>query len=77
RDYLGLDSGLMSRMLRSLEEEGLLETVPTPPDARRSVARLTETGRCEFQAYDALSNAQANTFLARHRRPDELLRAMD
>ncbi|MGO7213505.1 GNAT family N-acetyltransferase [Rhizobium ruizarguesonis] len=77
RDYLGLDSGLMSRLLRSLEEEGLIETLPNPQDARRRIARLTETGRSEFQAYEALSNAQAKTFLARHRRPDELLRAMD
>ena len=77
RDYLGLDSGLMSRLLRSLEEEGLIETVANPQDARRRVARLTETGRSEFQAYEALSNAQAKSFLARHRHQEELLRAMD
>jgi DNA-binding MarR family transcriptional regulator/predicted GNAT family N-acyltransferase len=77
RDYLGLDSGLMSRLLRSLEEEGLIETVPNPQDARRRIARLTETGRSEFQAYEALSNAQAKSFLARHRDQEELLRAMD
>ncbi|ARM88919.1 transcriptional regulator/N-acetyltransferase domain-containing protein [Rhizobium sp. CIAT894] len=77
RDHLGLDSGLMSRLLRSLEEEGLVETVPNPEDARRRIARLTETGRSEFQAYEALSNAQATSFLARHRHPEELLRAMD
>lgn len=77
RDYLGLDSGLMSRLLRSLEEEGLIETVPNAEDARRRVVRLTEYGRSEFQAYEALSNAQAEGFLAHHRRPEELLRAMD
>jgi DNA-binding MarR family transcriptional regulator/GNAT superfamily N-acetyltransferase len=77
RDYLGLDSGLMSRLLRSLEEEGLIETIPNSQDARRRVVRLTEAGRSEFQAYEALSNAQANALLARHCRPEELLRAMD
>ncbi|NTS33289.1 MarR family transcriptional regulator [Phyllobacterium sp. BT25] len=77
RDDLDLDSGLMSRLLRSLEEEGLIETVSNPQDARRRIARLTETGRCEFQAYEALSNAQATAFLARHSQPEELLRAMD
>ncbi|MBB6222530.1 bifunctional helix-turn-helix transcriptional regulator/GNAT family N-acetyltransferase [Rhizobium leguminosarum] len=77
RDYLSLDSGLMSRLLRSLEEEGLIETVPNAEDARRRIVRLTENGRSEFQAYEALSNAQAEGFLARHRRPEELLRAMD
>lgn len=77
RDYLGLDSGLMSRLLRSLEEEGLVETVPNPQDARRRIARLTETGRSEFEAYEALSNEQAASFLSRHSHPEELLRAMD
>lgn len=77
RDYLRLDSGLMSRLLRSLEEEGLIETVPNAEDARRRVARLTKIGKSEFQAYEALSNTQAEAFLAHHRRPEELLRAMD
>lgn len=77
RDDLDLDSGLMSRLLRSLEEEGLIETVSNPQDARRRIARLTETGRSEFQAYEALSNAQATAFLARHSQPEELLHAMD
>lgn len=77
RDCLGLDSGLMSRLLRSLEEEGLIETVANCEDARRRVVRLTEIGRSEFQAYEALSNARAQSFLARHRRPEELLWAMD
>ncbi|MFH0298249.1 helix-turn-helix domain-containing GNAT family N-acetyltransferase [Bradyrhizobium sp. 31Argb] len=77
RDYLGLDSGLMSRLLRGLEDEGLIETVPHPEDARRRVARLTKAGRSEFRAYEALSNAQAKDFLARHPRQEELLRAMD
>src|SRR6201987_1672538 len=57
RDYLGLDSGLMSRWLRSLEEEGLLETTPHPDDARRRVAKLTRAGRREFNAYEEISNA--------------------
>jgi DNA-binding MarR family transcriptional regulator/GNAT superfamily N-acetyltransferase len=77
RDYLGLDSGLMSRLLRSLEEEGLVETVANPADARRRIARLTEAGDVEFQAYETLSNAQAEGLLARHSRPDDLLLAMD
>jgi DNA-binding MarR family transcriptional regulator/GNAT superfamily N-acetyltransferase len=77
RDYLGLDSGLMSRLLRSLEEEGLIETTAHGEDARRRVATLTRSGRREFKAYDALSNAQAEAFLARHARPEALLAAMD
>ncbi|MGN6573203.1 MAG: bifunctional helix-turn-helix transcriptional regulator/GNAT family N-acetyltransferase [Pseudolabrys sp.] len=77
RDYLGLDSGLMSRLLRGLEEEGLVDTVAHEGDARRRVTRLTKRGRREFDAYEALSNAQAEAMIARHPRRDELLAAMD
>jgi DNA-binding MarR family transcriptional regulator/GNAT superfamily N-acetyltransferase len=77
RDYLGLDSGLMSRLLRALEDEGLIETTAHADDARRRVATLTRSGRREFSAYEALSNAQAESFLARHAQPEALLAAMD
>jgi DNA-binding MarR family transcriptional regulator/GNAT superfamily N-acetyltransferase len=77
REYLGLDSGLMSRLLRGLEDEGLVETLPHPQDARRRVARLTNAGRREFQAYEVLSNARAEVLLAGHSRPEVLLSAMD
>lgn len=77
RAALDLDSGLMSRLLRSLEEEGLIETLAHPEDARRRVARLTPAGRAEFEAYEQLSNEQAARFLGRHARPEDLLRAMD
>ncbi|WP_375308265.1 bifunctional helix-turn-helix transcriptional regulator/GNAT family N-acetyltransferase [Bradyrhizobium sp. A11] len=77
RDYLGLDSGLMSRLLRSLEDEGLVETEAHQDDARRRVATLTRSGRREFAAYEALSNAQAEGFLAQHSQREALLAAMD
>jgi DNA-binding MarR family transcriptional regulator/GNAT superfamily N-acetyltransferase len=77
RDYLGLDSGLMSRLLRGLEDEGMIETTAHPEDARRRIAKLTRSGRREFNAYEALSNSQAAAMLARHARPDALLAAMD
>jgi DNA-binding MarR family transcriptional regulator/GNAT superfamily N-acetyltransferase len=77
REYLGLDSGLMSRLLRSLEEERLVRTKPHPDDARRRVAVFTAAGQREFQAYEELSNARASALLDRSPRSDELLRAMD
>jgi DNA-binding MarR family transcriptional regulator len=77
RDYLALDSGLMSRLLRSLEDEGVVETTPHEDDARRRVAKLTRTGRREFAAYEALSNVQAEGFLAQHSQREALLAAMD
>jgi len=77
RAYLDLDSGLMSRLLRGLEEEGLIRTVPHPDDARRRVAKLTAAGQREFQAYETLSNSRAETLLGRHSHPEALLAAMD
>lgn len=77
RESLGLDSGLASRLLRALEEEGLIETVAHPDDARRRVVRLTGAGKREFRAYEKLSDAQADAILARHPHPEALLAAMD
>lgn len=77
RDYLDLDSGLMSRLLRGLEEEGLVETIVHPDDARRRNVRLTTRGQREYDAYESLSNAQAEAILARHPRREDLLAAMD
>ncbi|MBC9880178.1 MarR family transcriptional regulator [Bradyrhizobium sp. INPA01-394B] len=77
RDYLGLDSGLMSRLLRSLEDEDLIETHAHEDDARRRVASLTRAGKREFAAYETLSNTQAEGFLARSTQREALLAAMD
>ena len=77
RDYLGLDSGLMSRLLRSLEDEGLIETTAHDDDARRRIAKLTAAGKREFNAYEAISNRQAKDFLAHHTQREALLSAMD
>src|ERR1700689_404515 len=63
RDHLKLDSGLMSRLLRGLEDEALVRPPPHPDDARRRVASLTPAGRREFQAYEELSNARASALL--------------
>jgi DNA-binding MarR family transcriptional regulator/ribosomal protein S18 acetylase RimI-like enzyme len=77
RTYLGLDSGLASRLLRGLEAEGLVETRPHPDDARRRTLHLTQSGIREFAAYESLSNARAARLLAAHPRPETLLAAMD
>ena len=78
RDYLGLDpADERFGALRSLEDEGLIETNAHEDDARRRVAHLTRAGRREFAAYEALSNTQAEGFLARNSRAEALLAAMD
>ena len=77
REHLGLDSGLMSRLLRGLEDEGLVLTKPDWADRRRRILKLTEAGEAEFAAYEALSNEQATRMLARHPDRERLLAAFD
>ncbi len=78
RDQLGLDSGLLSRLLRSLEEEGLVRTDPDPTDRRRRIARPTAKGKREIAAYDRLSNSRASDLMSRQSRSaGALLAAMD
>ena len=64
RSRLGLDSGYLSRLLRSLEAAGLVEVSPRPSDARVRVARLTRAGRRERAALDRRSDELAQSLLA-------------
>lgn len=77
RAFLQLDTGLLSRLLRSLESEGLLQTTPNPNDLRSRIARLTSAGKAEFDTYERLSNERASAILERHKNAKHLLEAMD
>lgn len=79
RAALGLNSGYMSRLLRSLTTQGLIEVVRQEGDARRRQVRLTGAGRAEFSAYDKLSNDLAQSMLAPLNAPERerLLAAMN
>ncbi|KCV83830.1 MarR family transcriptional regulator [Actibacterium atlanticum] len=77
RSVLKLDTGLLSRLLRSLEAEGLIETSPHPQDRRARVATLTRKGQAEFDIYETLSDERAAQILNRHKNAPRLLEAMD
>ena len=78
RNMLRLDSGLLSRLLRGLEAEGLVTTTASSGDLRRRVARLTDAGLAEKRAYDLLNDDLAARLLARLPRTSErLIAAMD
>lgn len=64
RAALDLDSGYMSRLLRSLERQGLVELVPGAHDRRVRHARLTAAGMAERAELDWRSNDLASAFLA-------------
>jgi len=63
RSRLGVDSGQMSRMLRSLETEGLVTVTPSGSDGRVRVARLTEKGLAERAILDQRSDELAASIL--------------
>jgi DNA-binding MarR family transcriptional regulator/GNAT superfamily N-acetyltransferase len=64
RARLGLDSGYMSRLLRSLEAAGLVRVAVAKHDRRVRVARLTAAGRRERAALDRRSDELARSLLA-------------
>src|SRR4029450_11921081 len=49
RDRLGLDSGYLSRLLRTLQDRGLVLVEPDPDDLRRRVVALTPKGRSPYR----------------------------
>jgi len=59
RRRLGLDSGYLSRLLRSLEHDGLVIVDDDPDDGRRRVAHLTEDGRAAWRDLDRRSDRLA------------------
>jgi DNA-binding MarR family transcriptional regulator len=61
RAALGLDSGYLSRLLRALTAEGLVEVVGGKGDARVRRVALTARGRRELAAYDRLSDDLARS----------------
>jgi DNA-binding MarR family transcriptional regulator/GNAT superfamily N-acetyltransferase len=78
RSRLGVDSGQMSRMLRSLETDGLVTVTPSDADARIRVARLTERGLAERAILDERSDELAASILdpLDERQREELVGAM-
>lgn len=64
RRRLGLDSGYLSRLLRSLEMQGLIAVRRRADDARARRVHLTVKGCREFAAYDSLSDRVAQSMLA-------------
>jgi DNA-binding MarR family transcriptional regulator/GNAT superfamily N-acetyltransferase len=63
RSRLDLDSGYLSRLLRSLEAAGLVSVGPHEGDRRVRTARLTPAGAAERAVLDRRSDELARTFL--------------
>jgi DNA-binding MarR family transcriptional regulator len=64
RALLELDSGYLSRLLRSLEAAGLVTVGPKESDKRVRIARLTPSGLAERAVLDQRSDELAASLLA-------------
>jgi DNA-binding MarR family transcriptional regulator len=63
RGRLDLDSGYLSRLLRSLERQGLASTEPSPEDRRVRIASLTPAGLAELNGLNWDSDNLARSIL--------------
>jgi DNA-binding MarR family transcriptional regulator/GNAT superfamily N-acetyltransferase len=78
RSRLGLDTGLLSRTLRSLQGEGLIHLATDASDRRRRIVHLTPAGQAEWQVYENLGHAKAKHVLDRASpRQQAVIDAMD
>jgi DNA-binding MarR family transcriptional regulator/GNAT superfamily N-acetyltransferase len=64
RERLDLDSGYLTRLLRRLEDEGLLHVEADPGDRRRRVATLTDAGQEAWRQLDDRSEELAQRLVA-------------
>lgn len=79
RVRLDLDSGYLSRLVRSLEQDGLVVVEPSPRDKRVRSVRITEAGRAERKVLDRRSDELAESLLAplSDAQRDRLVEAME
>src|SRR3954470_17065285 len=63
RARLGLDSGYVSRVIRSLERDGLVTRRPDPADRRGVVLEVTTAGRAAMEELDRQSDELAASAL--------------
>ena len=63
RTRLGLDPGYLSRIVRTLEDEGLVRLSAHPEDGRLRVARLTAAGETELEEQHRRANVAAESLL--------------
>lgn len=61
---LGLDPGYLSRILKGLERQGLLERRASEADGRRQVLSLTDKGQAGFARINARSRSEIGAMLA-------------
>ena len=67
---LGVDSGYLSRILRSFEQRELIEKTRSESDARQTHLRLTDAGQSAFASLDARTDDEIAGLIERVARDD-------
>ena len=70
-DDLGLDAGYLSRLLRSLEDRGLIERRRSETDGRESVLSLSQAGQTAFKTIDERSRDEVGAMLEKLTEPEQ------
>ena len=68
---LALDAGYLSRLLRDLQHDGLVEARPSEADGRRKLLSLTERGMETYAGLNAASNREVEAMLGRLSAPEQ------
>jgi DNA-binding MarR family transcriptional regulator/GNAT superfamily N-acetyltransferase len=61
---LRLDAGYLSRLIKHLEQQGLVERTPSPSDGRQTLLSLTDTGGATVAELEARASADVGALLA-------------
>jgi DNA-binding MarR family transcriptional regulator/ribosomal protein S18 acetylase RimI-like enzyme len=73
---LAIDAGQLSRLVKRLEDQALVQRLPSPTDARRLQIALTAEGEAAFARLDAGSREEVGGLLDTLPDPDGVLAAM-
>ena len=72
-EYMDIDKGYLSRILRSFERRGIVKRKKSTADGRASLLNLTKKGNKDFAVLDSASRNQLSQLLA-HLTPGEVRR---
>jgi DNA-binding MarR family transcriptional regulator/RimJ/RimL family protein N-acetyltransferase len=76
REALAIDAGQLSRLVKRLEEQGLLSRLASPRDARRQQVQLTPDGTHAFERLDEGSKDEVAALLEAIPDPEGAVAAM-
>jgi DNA-binding MarR family transcriptional regulator/ribosomal protein S18 acetylase RimI-like enzyme len=76
RETLAIDAGQLSRLIKRLEEQGVLTRLASPRDARRQQVQLTPQGQTTFERLDEGSKHEVGALLESLPDPEGAIAAM-